>query len=208
MVCWPSIESKGSLDGHVGLVRALKPRNLLAWTYSEKVMHACLQMHVGWFGYQFRAKITLWYVPNAVFKRLFTFKLINLWCVLNFALDLVEFSSKLESIYIYICCKKNTQIAYSNSFSNEVQVTSSNHLLLNNSHNPCPHTFMQCMHVGHLSFAKVESYGKAQSLASPLGAGRWGGWWSRQFLQILILFRDSFGPIVMCKPTSYLYPLR
>ena len=59
MVCWPSIESKGSLDGHVGLVRALKPRNLLAWTYSEKVMHACLQMHVGWFGYQFRAKITV-----------------------------------------------------------------------------------------------------------------------------------------------------
>ena len=111
MVCWPSIESKGSLDGHVGLVRALKPRNLLAWTYSEKVMHACLQMHVGWFGYQFRAKITLWYVPNAVFKRLFTFKLINL-CVLNFALDLVEFSSKLESIYI--CCKKNIQIASSN----------------------------------------------------------------------------------------------
>ena len=101
MVCWPSIESKGSLDGHVGLVRALKPRNLLAWTYSEKVMHACLQMHVGGFGYQFRAKITLWYVPNAVFNRLFTFKLINL-CVLNFALDLVEFSSKLESVYIYI----------------------------------------------------------------------------------------------------------
>ena len=111
MVCWPSIESKGSLDGHVGLVRALKPRNLLAWTYSEKVMHACLQMHVGGFGYQFRAKITLWYVPNAVFERLFTFKLINL-CVLNFALDLVEFSSKLESIYIYMLQEKYTNCIF------------------------------------------------------------------------------------------------
>jgi hypothetical protein len=32
-----------------------------------------------------------------------------------------------RNLKVYICCKKNAQIAYSNSFSNEVQVRSSNH---------------------------------------------------------------------------------
>ena len=154
-----------------------------------------------------------------VFKRLYS--LPNLCTslyqfVLMFALDVVELPSKTGKLCTHtpLVAKQHAWIIHARNgiaeviFADEVRIQTPDPLRLNCSNNTCPHAFMQCMHVCHLSFAKVASDGKAQGLASPLGAGRWRWWWSRLFLQMLSLFRLVGGPMAMCKPKSYLHSFR
>ena len=156
----------------------------------KKVMHACVHVRNGWAwqgGSVWIENHYMWYVPNAKFKRLLTSKLPH-QCVLNFALDMVELSSKREKHCTRILCSKITYVHKLHSWIHFLMRFRLNHQIPCYWAVPTIHAFMQCMVVCHFSFAKVESDGKAQSLASPLGAGRWRRWWSRQFLQILIIF--------------------